>query len=102
MVLKGGFDLKSYDYPMEETWTKQEIINVIEFFNLVEKAYEAKVNRDELLSAYHTFKKIVPAKGEEKSYFSQFEKSSGYSSYHVVKQARESSSNEISMGHKKR
>jgi len=92
--------MKSYQYPIEETWTKQEIIDVINFFNLVEKAYESKVNRNDLLLAYQLFKKIVPSKSEEKSYFLQFEKSSGYSSYHAVKLARESNHDEINMGHK--
>lgn len=89
--------MKSYQYPIEETWTKEEIIDVINFFNLVEKAYESKVDRNDLLLAYRLFKEIVPSKGEERNYFSQFEKSSGYSSYHAVKLARESNSDKISM-----
>jgi len=89
--------LKSYHYPIEETWTTEEIIDVIEFFNLIEKAYESTVNRVDLLESYRQFKKVVPSKSEEKQYFSQFEHSSGYSSFHAVKLARDSENNEISL-----
>jgi len=50
-----------------------------------------------LLKAYRKFKEIVPSKSEEKIYFSDFEKSSTYSSYHVVKKARESDEQTITM-----
>ncbi|GAA0613422.1 UPF0223 family protein [Virgibacillus siamensis] len=78
----------NYHYPFDESWTKQEIIDVVNFFNLIEKAYESQVKRDDVLAAYHRFKSIVPSKGEEKTYFAAFEKASGYKSYPVVKQAR--------------
>lgn len=87
----------SYQYPLEETWTKEEIIDVIHFFTLVELAYESSVNRDQLLQAYRRFKEIVPSKSEEKVYFSDFERASAYSSYHVVKKARETDADKISM-----
>lgn len=89
--------MKSYQYPIEESWTKQEIIEVVHFFHLIENAYESAVNRNELLSAYRQFKKIVPSKSDEKTYFSQFETSSGYSSYHVIKKIKETIMDEISI-----
>lgn len=89
--------MNSYHYPINETWTKEEVIDVVLFFNLVEKAYESSVKRKDLLEAYRKFKNIVPAKSEEKNYFSDFEKGSGYSSYHAVKFARESNQERISM-----
>lgn len=91
----------NYQYPLEETWHTDEIVDVIHFFSLVEKAYESSVNRDELLNAYRRFKEIVPSKSEEKVYFSDFEKSSSYSSYHVVKKARESEVDKISLFRRK-
>lgn len=87
----------NYQYPLEETWSTQEIVDVIHFFSLIEKAYEASVDRSELLKAYRKFKEIVPSKSEEKVYFSDFEKSSTYSSYHVIKKARESNGQKITM-----
>ena len=31
-----------YQYPVDYTWTTDEIVDVIHFFEVVEKAYEAK------------------------------------------------------------
>ncbi|WP_138415093.1 UPF0223 family protein [Aquibacillus sediminis] len=84
----------NYSYPIDETWTKQEIIDVVNFFSMVEKAYETNVNRDDLLLAYTRFKQIVPSKSEEKQLCGKFEKGSGYSCYRTVKKAREKNQGE--------
>ncbi|MCP8616072.1 UPF0223 family protein [Salirhabdus salicampi] len=77
-----------YHYPIDHTWSKEEVIDVVNFFQMIEKAYEKGVSRDDLLLAYTRFKQIVPSKSEEKQLMKQFEEGSGYSSYHVVKEAR--------------
>ncbi|WP_080874877.1 UPF0223 family protein [Oceanobacillus timonensis] len=87
----------NYAYPMDETWSTNEIIDVVNFFSLIEQAYEKGVRREDLLSLYRRFKEIVPSKSEEKQIFEEFKRSSGYSSYHVVKKARESDETLISM-----
>lgn len=87
----------NYSYPIDETWSKQEIIDVVNFFTLIEKAYESQVPREDLLIVYRRFKEIVPSKSEEKKIFAEFTKSSGYSPYHVVKKARESEEKTIKM-----
>ncbi|MFB4167640.1 UPF0223 family protein [Virgibacillus sp. JSM 102003] len=87
----------SYHYPLDETWSKEEIIDVVNFFSLIENAYEQQVEREELLAAYRRFKDIVPSKSEEKTYFADFEKASGYASYPVVKKARESEQKTIKL-----
>lgn len=87
----------NYSYPMDETWTTKEIIDVVNFFSLVEKAYEKNVRRTDFLLLYRRFKEIVPSKSEEKQLFEEFKRSSGYSSYHVVKKARESEEEVISL-----
>jgi len=87
----------AYSYPIEETWTTEEITDVITFFSMIEQAYESSVDRQELLAAYRRFKAIVPAKNEEGAYFTEFEQSSTYSSYHVVKKARKVKEGRISM-----
>ncbi|WP_028782631.1 UPF0223 family protein [Thalassobacillus devorans] len=79
----------NYTYPIDETWSKQEIIDVVNFYSLVEQAYEKSVKRDELMLAYTRFKQIVPSKSEEKQLCGKFEKESGYSCYRTVKKARE-------------
>ncbi|ALX47344.1 UPF0223 family protein [Lentibacillus amyloliquefaciens] len=87
----------NYHYPMDESWSKQEVIDVVNFFALIEQAYEKQVNRRELLAAYRKFKQVVPAKSEEKTYFREFKQASGYAGYPVVKKARESEQQTINM-----
>jgi uncharacterized protein YktA (UPF0223 family) len=86
-----------YHYPIDETWTKEEIVDVVNFFSLVEQGYEKSVKRDELIMLYNRFKQIVPSKSEEKKLFSAFESASGYSSYHLMKKARASNEHKIKM-----
>jgi len=79
----------NYNYPLDtEYWSTDEIIDVVNFYNLVEQAYEKGVKEDELMLAYKRFKQIVPSKSEEKKLGQQFENESGYSIYRVVKEAR--------------
>ncbi len=85
----------SYNYPIDEVyWSKEEIIDVVNFYSLVEQAYESSVKQDELLLAYTRFKQIVPSKSEEKQLCGKFEKESGYSCYRTIKRAKSSSAGE--------
>ncbi|WP_079529706.1 UPF0223 family protein [Halobacillus hunanensis] len=85
----------SYNYPIDEIyWSKEEIIDVVNFYSLVEQAYESSVKQDELLLAYTRFKQIVPSKSEEKQLCGKFEKESGYSCYRTIKQAKSASAGE--------
>ncbi|MBB6454973.1 uncharacterized protein YktA (UPF0223 family) [Salirhabdus euzebyi] len=77
-----------YHYPIDETWSKEEVVDVINFFQQIEKAYEKGAKREDILLTYKRFKEIVPSKSEEKQICGQFEKGSGYSCYHTVKTAR--------------
>ncbi|MGJ7923112.1 UPF0223 family protein [Neobacillus sp. LXY-4] len=84
-----------YQYPIDPDWSTEEIVDVIKFFECVEKGYETGIERDELLSVYRRFKEIVPGKAQEKRIFDDFEESSNYSSYLVVKKAKETDSSKI-------
>ncbi len=79
----------NYSYPISYDWTTQEIIDVIKFFEAVEIVYEKGMEREQLMNVYRRFKEIVPSKSEEKKLCDEFEKTSGYSSYGVVKKAKE-------------
>ena len=85
----------SYSYPISYDWTTQEIIDVIKFFEAIEKAYEKGIERDQLMNAYRRFKEIVPSKSEERKLCNDFEELSGYSSYHTVKRAKEAKSGDM-------
>ncbi|ASK63627.1 hypothetical protein CFK37_16410 [Virgibacillus phasianinus] len=78
-----------YHYPLNELWSRLEIIDVVHFFTTIEKYYERSADDYEILQSYKRFKEIVPSKGEEKTYFKEFEMASGYKVFPVIKQARE-------------
>lgn len=79
-----------YQYPIDYHWSTEEIVDVVNFFEKIEAAYEKGVDRDVLMEAYRRFKEIVPSKAEEKKVCMEFEEISGYSSYRAIKKAKES------------
>jgi len=81
-----------YQYPIDYNWSTDEIVDVIKFFEAIEKAYEKGIARDEVMSDYRRFKEIVPSIAEEKKICGEFEEISGYSSYRTIKKAKEASS----------
>ncbi|MFJ5771257.1 UPF0223 family protein [Psychrobacillus sp. NPDC093180] len=87
-----------YTYPFSIDWSTEEIVDVVQFFEAIEKAYEKGVKREELLMKYRRFKEIVPSIAEEKTYFREFEKESGYASYPIVKMMKEKSDLNIIKG----
>ncbi|WP_153126498.1 UPF0223 family protein [Peribacillus tepidiphilus] len=84
-----------YQYPIDLDWSTEEIIDVINFYECVERAYEKGIQRGKLMAAYRRFKEIVPGKAEEKKIFNEFEEVSGYSSYRTVKKAKETNENDV-------
>jgi len=87
-----------YTYPFSLDWSTEEIVDVVQFFEAIEKAYEKGVKREELLLKYRRFKEIVPSIAEEKTYFREFEKESGYASYPIVKLVKEKGDNTVIKG----
>lgn len=81
-----------YQYPIDYTWSTDEMVDVIHFYECIEKAYEKGINRDTLLQAYRRFKEIVPQKAEEKKLFKDFEEVSGYVSYEAIKEMKQNGS----------
>lgn len=75
---------ENYMYPLDYTWTKEEMIAVTQFFHCVEEAYEQGITVEKVQKSYQAFKKVVPSIGEEKRLGREFEKVSGYSLYQVV------------------
>ena len=87
-----------YNYPLSHHWTTEEIINVVAFFQAVEKAYEAQIARVDFMAAYKAFKTVVPSIAEEKTIFKEFEEASGFNSYRVVKKAKEGNDGDVITG----
>lgn len=84
-----------YQYPIDYDWSTKEIIDVIHFYEAVERAYEKGIEREQILSIYRRFKEIVPSKAEEKKLCGEFEKMSGYSPYRTMKKVKESQAGQI-------
>ena len=80
---------KNYSYPLDLSWSTEELASVLSFFNQVEQAYEQKADARIYLEAYTAFKKVVPSIGEEKRLGKEFEEVSGYSLYRANKAAKE-------------
>lgn len=79
--------MKNYEYPLDYTWTHEEMATVIAMFNVVEKAYEGGVLKTDVLQAYKKFKEVVKSIAHEKQIGRDFERVSGYVLYRVVKLA---------------
>ena len=83
---------KNYSYPLDLSWSTEELASVLSFFNDVEAAYE------KLLKSYAAFKQVVPSKGQEKRIGREFENVSGYSLYRAVQEAKSKGKGSISLG----
>ena len=46
----------SYEYPLDYEWKRDEMVNVVNLWRLVELAYETGVDREEFLAQYALFK----------------------------------------------
>lgn len=78
-----------YSYPLNTDWTTQEMVDVVQFFEVIEMAYEKGVKRELVMTRYKRFKEIVPSQAEEKTICREFEEASKYVPYRVVKLAKE-------------
>lgn len=89
---------KQYSYPLDLSWSTEELASVLSFFNDIEAAYETQVDSKKLLESYKVFKSVVPSKSEEKRLGREFELVSGYSFYRAVQLAKEKGEGKISLG----
>ena len=89
---------KNYRYPLDISWSTEELASVLSFLNDVEQAYEAKIAAEKILASYQLFKKIVPSKAEEKRIGREFEIASGYSLYRTVQAAKQKEKGMFSLG----
>ena len=81
-----------FSYPISYDWSTDEIVDVIKFYEMIELTYEKGIDRDAILSQYRRFKDIVPSKAEERKLTDEYEELSGFSTFKVIKKAKELSS----------
>ena len=84
-----------HSYPLNTDWTTQEMVAVVQFFEVIELAYEKGVKREVVMTRYKRFKEIVPSQAEEKTICREFEEASKYVPYRVVKLAKELADGQI-------
>lgn len=77
-----------YEYPLLHDWSTEELVQVMAFYEAVEKAYETGILREKVMTAYRAFKKVVPSMAEEKTLLKEFENVSGYVAFSVLKAAK--------------
>ncbi len=85
---KWGVEM-DYNYPLDYTWSTEDIVDVVALYNAVEQAYEEGIDKKDFLDAYRKFKNVVGTKSEEKQLDKAFEEVSGYSIYKVFKASQE-------------
>ena len=88
----------NYSYPLSPDWSTDEIVDVVNFFEGIERAFESGIKKEEMMAKYRKFKEVVPSMAEEKSYFREFEKESGYASFQVIKQMKDAPAGSIIKG----
>ncbi|RSL30458.1 UPF0223 family protein [Salibacterium salarium] len=74
--------------PMSMDWSTEEIVDAVNFFQTIEKAYQQAVVRDDILALYNRFKEFVPSKSEEKQYFKEFDEKTGVSCWKTIQKAK--------------
>ena len=78
-----------YNYPLDYTWSTEDIIDVMSLYNAVEQAYEGGISKEEFMKSYYRFIEIVDSKSEQKKLDQAFEKVSHYSIYKVFQKAQD-------------
>lgn len=86
---------EEYSYPLDEEWTTEEIVSVVEFFEAVETGYDEGIEAGQLKGHYKHFKRVVPSKSEEKTLFKEFKERSGFEPFTLTRQLKDSEDGDI-------
>lgn len=86
---EGEGGLQMYEYPLNDSWSTQEIVTVVNLLSAVETAYEKGIELAKFQQYYQAFKQVVTSIGEEKRIDKSFAQASGYSLYRVVTQMKQ-------------
>ncbi|MFB4164709.1 UPF0223 family protein [Alteribacillus sp. JSM 102045] len=74
--------------PISMDWSKEEVIDAVNFYQTIERAHHKAVPREDVLALYNRFKQIAPSKSEEKQLFRQFDERAGVSCWKTVQKAK--------------
>lgn len=76
-------------YPIDNDWTTEEIIKVVEFYAAIGTAYDKGIKAAVLKEKHTAYKTVVSTISGDKQIDRQFEKLTGYSIYRTVKKMRQ-------------
>lgn len=82
-IVKKTEDLYSYDIDYD-IFTTEEIIKIINFYNLTIKYTKHKVKYDDFINSYNEYRNIINSIAMEKRYNKSFYEKTGISIYHLV------------------
>lgn len=86
---------EGYSYPLDDDWSTEEIIAVVEFFEAIETGYDEGIKAGKLKGHYKNFKQVVPTKSEEKTLFKAFKERSGFEPFTLTRQLKDSGDEDI-------
>ncbi|WP_071131040.1 UPF0223 family protein [Enterococcus timonensis] len=81
---------ENYQYPLDFSWTAEELLIVVAMFNAVEDVYEKGLAKNIVEKRYAAFKTVVKSIGEEKKLDREFQAQSNYSLYQVAQLLKKS------------
>ncbi len=87
----------NYHYPLDDEWSKQEVIDVVNFFLLWSRRMRNRSRGRMCLLLIRSSSVLSLPKVRKKTYFREFEQASGYAAFPVVKKARNSDQKNIRM-----
>lgn len=73
-----------YSYPIDPSWSREELLTVISLLNAVEKAYEGGVASTVVADVYRRYKDMHFSISDEKELDQTFKQASGYSLHAVL------------------
>ena len=74
----------NYTYPIDTSWTMEELLAVMALLQMVEKAYEGCVASSEAMAVYREYKNLGFSISDEKQLNRDFEEASNYSLYQLL------------------
>ncbi|MFD1465857.1 UPF0223 family protein [Lapidilactobacillus mulanensis] len=93
---------ENYAYPIDPDWSKEQLLAAMKIFSDVEAAYENQLNVQAFLSDWREYQRAIPMKMDQKKIDREFEQTTSYSIYQVMKAARNSTRNTIRLEADKR
>lgn len=87
----------NYSYPIDGQWSVEEITEIVDYYNQVERAYEGGIKGRDFLNAQTKFDRLVKSKAQRREMDKSFEADSSYVPFAVYKAAKQNPDKVIKM-----